>query len=189
VAATRVRDGGLKLFGNADITPDVLLASTCPPLVHCAVEIDGESYWDGGFSANPPVAGLMRAAEGDVLVVQVTPSRDSYIPITSAAIDRRRDQITANSALNAEIVALEWMRRDAASGPRIFRIAAEDEIDGLAQRSAVDLGANFVKLLHRSGRNAADRWLRQSPGTAAAGARQHEKSASAAKPALEAELV
>jgi NTE family protein len=189
VAATRVRDGGLKLFGNADISPDVLLASTCPPLVHCAVEIDGESYWDGGYSANPPIAGLMRAAEGDVLVVQVTPSRDSYIPITSAAIDRRLDQITANSALNAEIAALESARRDTASGPRIFRIAAEDEIDGLAQRSAVDLGTNFIKLLHRSGRNAADRWLRQVPSIAATGMRQREKSAAGAKPSVQAELV
>ncbi|MBV9559262.1 MAG: patatin-like phospholipase family protein [Bradyrhizobium sp.] len=189
VAATRVRDGGLKLFGNDDISPDVLLASTCPPLVHCAVEIDGESYWDGGYSANPPVAGLVRAAESDVLVVQVTPSRDSYIPITSAAIDRRLDQITANSVLNAEIAALESARRDIASGPRIFRIAAEDEIDGLAQRSAVDLGTNFIKLLHRSGRNAADRWLRQLPNTTTAAMRQREKAGASAKPAAEAELV
>ena len=41
IAATRVRDGRLKIFGNRDITADVLLASSCPPLVHCAVEIEG----------------------------------------------------------------------------------------------------------------------------------------------------
>ena len=101
-----------------------------------------------------------------MLVVQVTPARDSYVPITMAAIDRRLDQITANSVLNAEIAALEWARDSAATSGRplrIFRIAAEDEIDGLAQRSAVDLGHSFMTKLHGSGRGAADRWLKQVP--------------------------
>ncbi|SDT34355.1 patatin-like phospholipase family protein [Bradyrhizobium canariense] len=167
IAATRVRDGRLQIFRNRDITADVLLASTCPPQVHCAVEIDGHAYWDGGYSANPPVVRLVQESEtADVLVVQVTPARDSYIPMTMAAIDRRVDQITANLALNAEIAALEWARDASPASshlPRIFRIAAEDEIDGLAQRSAVDLGRNFITLLHRHGRAAADRWLTQAP--------------------------
>ena len=167
VAATRIRDGRQQIFRNADITADTLLASTCPPLVHCAVEIDGESYWDGGFCGNPPVVSLVQDSEAtDVLVVQVTPARDNYVPITSAAIDRRLDQITANAALNAEIAALEWANRDGATTAqplRIFRLAAEDEIDGLAQRSAVDLGRGFITQLHRSGYTAADRWLRQTP--------------------------
>jgi NTE family protein len=167
VAATRIRDGRQQIFRNADITADTLLASTCPPLVHCAVEIDGESYWDGGFCGNPPVVSLVQDSEAtDVLVVQVTPARDNYVPITSAAIDRRLDQITANAALNAEIAALEWATRDGAASAqplRIFRLAAEDEIEGLAQRSAVDLGRGFITQLHRSGYTAADRWLRQTP--------------------------
>ena len=167
VAATRIRDGGQKIFGNAEITADTLLASTCPTMVHCAVEIDGESYWDGGYSGNPPVVGLVQESDAtDVLVVQVTPARDHYVPITSAAIDRRLDQITANAALNAEIAGLEWASRDgeASAQPlRIFRLAAEDEIEGLAQRSAVDLGRGFITQLHRAGYTAADRWLRQTP--------------------------
>lgn len=162
IAATRIRDGAQHIFGNAEITADVLLASTCPPLVHCAVEIDGEAYWDGGYSANPPVVRLVQASRTpDILVVQVTPARDGYVPITMAAIDRRLDQITANAVLNAEMAAIEWARGDTASPPlRLFRIAAEDQIEGLSQRSAADLGRGFVRLLHRSGRTAADRWLR-----------------------------
>jgi NTE family protein len=157
IATTRVRDGALRIFGNRELTADVLLASTCPPLVHCAVEIEGGSYWDGGFAANPPLAGLMRDGT-DVLLVQVTPSRDSFVPITRAAIDRRLDQIAANAVLNAEISALALSGSDA----RLFRIAAEDGIDGLAQRSAADLGQGSVKLLHARGRDAAERWLRQT---------------------------
>jgi NTE family protein len=164
VATTRVRDGKLQIFRNRDITADVVLASTCPPLVHCAVEIDGESYWDGGYAANPPVVSLADESDAsDLLVVQITPARDRYIPMTMAAIDRRLDQITANSTLNAEIAALDLARATGSASPRVFRIAAEDEIDGLAQRSSVDLGRSFVEMLHRSGRAAADRWLKQNP--------------------------
>jgi NTE family protein len=178
VATTRVRDGRLHIFRNGDLTADVMLASTCPPLIHCAVEIEGEAYWDGGYAANPPVVQLVQDSEAtDVLVVQITPTQDTYIPMTMAAIDRRLDQIMANSSLNAEIAALDLARNDAATPKlrslRLFRIAAEDTIDGLAQRSAVDLGRSFITMLHRSGRDAADRWLSRDPdGTAPAVARR-----------------
>ena len=50
IAATRVRDGRARLFRETDITVDAVLASACLPLVQQAVEIDGEAYWDGGYS-------------------------------------------------------------------------------------------------------------------------------------------
>ncbi|MCA6109717.1 patatin-like phospholipase family protein [Bradyrhizobium cenepequi] len=190
VAATRVRDGRQQVFGNAEITADTLLASTCPPLIHCAVEIDGESYWDGGFGTNPPLVRLVQESEtSNVLVVQVTPARDSYIPITPAAIDRRLDQITANSVLNAEIAALEWARPTAAPSLRLFRMAAEDEIDGLAQRSATDLGPGFIRLLHRSGRKAAERFLAQDAGSTRIEAARRAGQPVAAQVSAEAALL
>ncbi len=162
IAATRIRDGQQQIFRNDALTADVALASTCPPLVHCAVEIEGEAYWDGGFGGNPPLLRLAQeAATSDVLLVQVTPARDSYVPITLAAIDRRLDQIAANAALNAEIAAIAWAQSHATDSMRLTRIAAEDSVDGLAQRSSTDLGRGFIRLLHRSGRAAAERWLGQ----------------------------
>jgi NTE family protein len=161
IGATRVRDGKPHIFDNSAITADVLLASTCPPLIHCAVEIEGESYWDGSYGPNPPLVRLVRDSQAaDVLVVQATPSHDAYVPITAAAIDRRLDQITANAALKAELAALEWARESGVRAPRIHHIAAENEIDGLAQRSPADLGHGFIALLHGRGRSAAERWLR-----------------------------
>jgi NTE family protein len=161
IAATRIRDGQQQIFRNDALTADVALASTCPPLVHCAVEIDGEAYWDGGFGGNPPLLKLVQeSGAADVLLIQVTPARDGYVPITLAAIDRRLDQIAANAALNAEIAAIEWARAQMATALRLTRIAAEDSIDGLAQRSSTDLSRGFIRLLHRSGREAAERWLR-----------------------------
>jgi NTE family protein len=163
IAATRIRDGQQQIFGNDAVTADVALASTCPPLVHCAVEIDGEAYWDGGLGGNPPLIKLaQQSATADLLLIQVTPTRDSYVPITLAAIDRRLDQIAANAALKAEIAAIDWAQSHAAAALRLSTIAAEDSIDGLAQRSSTDLGRGFIRLLHRSGREAAERWLGQA---------------------------
>jgi NTE family protein len=180
IAATRIRDGQQQIFGNEAITADVALASTCPPLVHCAVEVDGEAYWDGGFGGNPPLLRLAQETTGsDILLVQVTPARDSYVPITLAAIDRRLDQIAANAALNAEIAAIAWAQSHAAPALRLSRIAAEDSVDGLAQRSSTDLGRGFIRTLHRSGREAAERWLGQDATAAEA-----KRALSVAEPAL-----
>lgn len=181
IAATRIRDGQQQIFRNDAVTADVALASTCPPLVHCAVEIDGEAYWDGGFGGNPPLLQLAQeTTTSDVLLIQVTPARDSYVPITLAAIDRRLDQIAANAALNAEIAAVAWAQSQGTTSLRLTRIAAEDFFDGLAQRSSTDLGRGFVRALHRSGRQAAERWLGQGMD----GKPAHDRETVRAEPAL-----
>ena len=63
VTATNVRTGRGKVFKNADITPDVLLASACLPTMFQAIEIDGEAYWDGGYSGNPTLSTLVRGVQ------------------------------------------------------------------------------------------------------------------------------
>jgi NTE family protein len=50
---------------------DVALASSCLPLLHHAVTIDGVAYWDGGYSANPPLLPLVAASQArEVLLIQ-----------------------------------------------------------------------------------------------------------------------
>ena len=60
ITATNVRTGRGRVFRKHEITPDVLLASACLPTMFQAVEIDGEPYWDGGFSGNPTLTPLVR---------------------------------------------------------------------------------------------------------------------------------
>ena len=60
ITATNVRTGTGRVFRNAEITPDVLLASACLPTMFQAVEIDGELYWDGGYVGNPTITPLVR---------------------------------------------------------------------------------------------------------------------------------
>jgi NTE family protein len=164
VATARVRDGQLRIFRNDEITADVVLASTCPPLIHRSVEIDGEAYWDGTYVANPPLLQLVQDTSAvDLLVVQITPSFDGTVPVTLAAIDRRLDRILSNATLNTETSALDLVRQTAPQlgSLRMTRIVAEDEVDGLAERTATDMGRGFIKMLHQKARQAADRWLSQ----------------------------
>jgi NTE family protein len=53
ITATNVRTGRPRVFRNAQLSPDVVLASACLPTMFKAVEIEGEAYWDGGYSGNP----------------------------------------------------------------------------------------------------------------------------------------
>lgn len=56
ITATNVHTRAVDTYSrNADITPDVLLASGCLPLMFQAVEINGEFYWDGGYIGNPTI--------------------------------------------------------------------------------------------------------------------------------------
>ena len=72
IAATRVRDGDLRIFRNGDLTVEAVLASAALPMVHHAISIDDEWYWDGGYAANPPLIPLVMAGRGrDALVVQI----------------------------------------------------------------------------------------------------------------------
>src|SRR5947207_13912457 len=81
LAATNVRNGKVKVFVNSEIRVDAVLASACLPLLFPAVEIDSEDYWDGGYTGNPPIFPLIyKCSSGDVLIVQLSPSRREELP-------------------------------------------------------------------------------------------------------------
>jgi predicted acylesterase/phospholipase RssA len=54
--------------------PRGLLASACLPTFFQAIEIDGEAYWDGGYTGNPTITPLVQeCVASDTLLVQVNP--------------------------------------------------------------------------------------------------------------------
>jgi NTE family protein len=176
VATTRVRDGQLRIFREKAVTVDVILASTCLPLLHHAVSIDGEAYWDGGFSANPPLIPLVTATRAsEALVVQIMPSVGAKMPKTSPEIVKRLEQITFNSSLARDMEALAAMRKLSGleesgsalsrrlQGFRLHHIAAEAEFPALSQSSGLNLDWEFLLELRDAGRRAADQWLESSP--------------------------
>jgi NTE family protein len=74
VGTTQANTGKLRIFRENELSVDVLLASACLPKIHHAIEIDGEPYWDGGYSANPAVFPLFYDCDSaDVLLVLLNP--------------------------------------------------------------------------------------------------------------------
>lgn len=90
VAATRANSGRVRIFREHELTVDMLLASACLPKIHRAVEIDGEPYWDGGYSANPAVFPLFyHCAARDILLVLLSPLEWASTPRGAHQIDER----------------------------------------------------------------------------------------------------
>jgi NTE family protein len=166
IAATRISDK-LRIFRNEDISLEAVLASACLPQIHRAVEIEGELYWDGGYVANPPLVRLVHESETpNILVVQITPVKIDHPPVTSGEIAKRVDQITFNSSLNSDLDTLE-LAAEVGAGPKIKnlkidRLAADELVENLAEKSAADLDWPFLVRLRDSGRLAAEKWLRKN---------------------------
>jgi NTE family protein len=113
IAATQANTGRLRVFRNPELTLDAAMASACLPTLHSAVTIDGEPYWDGGFSANPPVMPLLREhASQDLMVVMLSPWRLGDTPLSVEDIRERSIDIAFNAGylremrLIAEVAAL-----------------------------------------------------------------------------------
>ncbi len=90
VGTTQASSGKLRIFRETEITVDVLLASACLPKIHHSIEIDGEAYWDGGYSANPAVFPLFYDCDArDVLLVLLDPLKREGTPRSLDDIEAR----------------------------------------------------------------------------------------------------
>lgn len=173
VAATRVRDGQLRLFREDEVSLDAVLASACLPYLNHAVEIDDEAYWDGGYSANPPLKQLaLETAARDVLLVQIMPDHRDDLPRMPQDISRRLNEMAFHAAFKRELDAVEDLRA-ACAGPRLLqpeacrrlrrlrvhKLDAADWVPALAGHSMLDMGTGFLEELHDAGRRAAAVWL------------------------------
>ena len=117
IAATNVQTGRLHIFPHDKISAEAVMASACLPAVFRAVEIDGVSYWDGGYLGNPVLYPFFRSTDTeDVLVVQINPLVRKKIPTTTREIMGRVNEITFNSSLLAELRAIEFVNRQIDEG-------------------------------------------------------------------------
>ena len=111
ITATNVRTGRGRVFRRHEITPDVLLASACLPTMFQAVEIDGEPYWDGGFSGNPTLTPLVLECESqDTFLVQINPVERPEPPRTAREIASRMNEVSFNAVLLKELRMIAVLR-------------------------------------------------------------------------------
>ncbi len=171
ITATSVRTGRGRIFRNAEITADVLLASACLPTMFRAVEIDGEAYWDGGYAGNPTITPLIRESDAhDTILVQINPRERPDTPRSAGDILNRLNEISFNSPLMKELrmIALLHEVADPGTGEgarwaqmRTHRIMT----DALAQfgaSSKLNAEWDFVATLHAEGRRATSEFLEAS---------------------------
>jgi NTE family protein len=171
VSATRVRTGEPRLFRDAEVTVDVLLASACLPELFPTVEIDGEPYWDGGFVSNPPLRVLIEAGvPEDLIIIRATPVARPEAPVGAAGIQHRVAEIAFGGPLRQELrnlaVAQRLLRelpevpgvlgrlRDA----RLHMIGAEEEFRALGDNQP-DPTWSFLRNMHAVGVATTDKWL------------------------------
>ena len=168
ITATNVRTGSGRVFRNAEITPDVLLASGCLPTMFQAVEIDGEHYWDGGYVGNPTITPLVRECRShDTILVQINPIERPGVPKTARDILNRLNEVAFNSPLLKELrmIALLHKAADAGTGEgrmwaemRIHRIAT-DRVTELDSTSKLITEWPFLCALRDEGRRTAGLFL------------------------------
>jgi NTE family protein len=169
VTATNVQTGRGRVFRNADMSPAILLASACLPSMFQAVEIDGEPYWDGGFTGNPTITPLVRECEShDTILISINPFERPGTPRSAIEIQNRLNEISFNSPLIKELRMAALLRRVADPGTgegavwakmRIHRVAGEDIMLQLGYSSKMLVEWSFFEMLRAEGRRAAESFL------------------------------
>ena len=168
ITATNVRTGRGRIFRNAEITADVLLASACLPTMFQAIEIDGVPYWDGGYAGNPTITPLIRESDAhDTILVQINPRERPDTPRSASEILNRLNEISFNSPLMKELRMIALLRQVADPGTgegarwaqmRTHRIMT-DMLAQVGASSKLNAEWDFVVMLKTEGRRAAGEFL------------------------------
>jgi NTE family protein len=169
ISATSVRTGRSRTFRREEVSLDVVMASACLPQVFRAVEVDGEPYWDGGYTGNPALFPLVEeTAAHDLLIVQINPMERKELPRTSAEIMNRLNEITFNASLISEIntllllkdlVTSQHVGLERYAGMCLHHISAERQLSPLDVSSKLNVEWDFLEYLHGVGRETASNWL------------------------------
>lgn len=169
VSATHVDTGKAVVFTGRRLDARAVLASACLPMLFQAVEIDGQAYWDGGYSVNPALSPLIRECEAaDLLLVQINPLTREQTPKTSAEILDRINELTFNASLLTQMRAIDFVNRLLAEGAvsharcktvRVHRVDGGPALDAFPASSRVAADGAMISQLFDAGRRCGQDWL------------------------------
>jgi len=175
VSATNVKTGKIRVFERKEMSIETLLASSALPNVFQAVEIEGQSYWDGGFMGNPAIFPLIYGCGcPDVVIVQINPLTRKDVPKTAGEIMNRLNEITFNASLMREMRAIAFVLRllDEVPGDvpavralkrmHIHLIEDEKAMEELGVASKLNTDFDFLLYLKELGRKTAGRWIERN---------------------------
>ena len=181
IAATNANSGKLRIFHNHELSVDALLASACLPNIHRTVMIDGEPYWDGGYSANPAVFPLFYdCTAADILLVLLTPLHFGETPDSAQDIRMRLRELGFSSTFLREMRMFAHLRERVGESRlpgwlqawipvgqleqrvrqvRFHAISADALMSELSPESKLAASLSFFQRLHDDGREHAKAWL------------------------------
>ena len=169
VSATHVRTGKAVVFTGRQLDARAVMASACLPMLFQAVEIDGQDYWDGGYSLNPPLSPLISQCHtADLMLVQINPVAGPDTPRSSAEIRDRVNELTFNASLLTQMRAIDFVNRLLADGAisharcksvRVHRIDAGAALDPFPSSSRASADGVMIAKLFQAGSAAAGAWL------------------------------
>jgi NTE family protein len=165
ITATNVQTGRGRVFRNAELTIDALLASAALPTMYQAIQIDGEPYWDGGYAGNPTITPLVRECNAsDTILIQINPIHRPGTPKSARDILNRLNEISFNSPLVKELRMIALLRRASCPSKAESALWARMRIHRIASDWTAKLGASskfiaewrFLQKLRDEGRRCAD---------------------------------
>jgi NTE family protein len=169
ISATNVHTGQARVFTGRDVTVEAVLASACLPFMFQAVEIDGEPYWDGGYTGNPVLSPFFETClSQDLLLVQINPIERRTTPTTAREIMDRVSEVSFNAPLLRELGHIEFinecLRRGELFGRGyrevfVHRIGGGDELVPFSASSKMNGDREFLLMLRDLGRKSASDWL------------------------------
>lgn len=169
ISATAVKTGKIKVFSDGAITVDAVMASACLPYLFQTVEVDGEPYWDGGFTGNPALFPFFTETKSsDILLVQINPIERTTVPTSAKEILERMSEITFNASLLREFRAIDFVNRMLDQGrldtgiyrrSRVHRVDAGKALENFSASTKFDTSRAFFEELFAAGREAAGEWL------------------------------
>ncbi|MCA0199124.1 MAG: patatin-like phospholipase family protein [Proteobacteria bacterium] len=168
ITATNVRTGRGRVFRNADICPEALLASACLPTMYQAVEVDGEYYWDGGFAGNPTITPLVRECDSDdTILVAINPIERPELPRSARDILNRINEVSFNTGLLKELRMIAMLRQVVDPGHSEGARWARMRVHLIGNDAALELDSSsklnaewaFLQMLRGRGRAAAEAFL------------------------------
>jgi len=173
VGSVEVCTGNFRIFKNADITSQVILASAAVPLLFPAIKIGNQSYWDGLLSHNPPIGCFVHDLDPDecktdeIWIIQINPQSRNEEPKTVEDILDRRNELAGNLSLNQEISSIEafnrWLQKGHFSTDRYKYVKIRKiELDlPLDYSSKLDRSPAFIRKLMNYGEEKARVFLKE----------------------------
>lgn len=172
VSAVDVLSGTFKVFRDAEVSVETLLASTAVPNLFRAVRIGEGVYWDGLFSQNPPIRDFVAGCPveekpDEIWIIQINPQRREREPTSTADIMDRRNELSGNLSLNQEVRFIEAINGLLGHLPedhyKHIEVRRIEMLRPLDAASKLDRRPSFIQERMAYGEEQAERFLRELP--------------------------